>query len=717
MNNNEIDFQKFIEYVHTHFKDEIDLNSVKEILYLEDGYNKDNPESLGRHLVLNRLIFSGKKNDTEFIYDQPLYTGINIWIADNFKGKSSIFKIIKFALTGIESYKHDIKKWIAEIILEFQIGKDIYTIHIDKSGRDKGSLYTFGIDRFQQLRDNQKLDTIDKEKEFDFRSKKMLEEHMQEFFFDHFDFYVLKYTQNRSSKEDFGLSTANLSWSTYFKSIYLESSNYEYLFFENEKFGAQGRKIFEMILGLPLTYPINMLTIQSDRVSEEIGKLKLADTTNNETVKSERDKVSKEYSDVTEKLQKIRKEGKLDFDENPLIEEYNQIQERVNENRKKRRSANEAYQSVRDNIEPLEIEIKNLEIDRKKVAEEISRLVKQELNIELYKEAGSFFSNLDIKVCPHCEIEVTKERKEKELNTHECSLCGETSNEQKIETEELQAKLNKLKEEREGHQKRLQQLRKSIESVTKRIQELRITIPLLYNELIAVPSTEADLKRLKEIEAEIEMINKERKDQQDLIKQEKDLLKEEAVLKYRLEEIEKEKTSENSNRIQELNLHKSILNYALEGLEKRRIQLNKNILTKLETLIQNEIHAFGIHNISNLKITNKYELEFTQNDEIEGFSDLTEGEKLRVKLAFYLSLIQLDIEHNLGRHPRFLIFDSPGSEEMIEEHLRGLSDILKKVNERFEDELQIFVGSALREFSQITSTKKAVIKGKDEFIF
>ncbi len=141
------------------------------------------------------------------------------------------------------------------------------------------------------------------------------------------------------------------------------------------------------------------------------------------------------------------------------------------------------------------------------------------------------------------------------------------------------------------------------------------------------------------------------------------------------------------------------------------------MISKLENLILKEIHAFGIHSITTLQINNKYDLVFTQNGELEGFNDLTEGEKLRVKLAFYLSLIQLDIEHNLGRHPRFLIFDSPGSEEMIEKHLHGLSDILKNVNARFGEELQIFIGSALREFSQITSPEKALIKGEDEFIF
>ena len=54
---------------------------------------------------------------------------------------------------------------------------------------------------------------------------------------------------------------------------------------------------------------------------------------------------------------------------------------------------------------------------------------------------------------------------------------------------------------------------------------------------------------------------------------------------------------------------------------------------------------------------------------------------------------------------------------MIQEHLQGLSDIFKSVNERFKDKLQIFVGSALREFIQITEPEKATIKSKDDFVF
>ena len=136
---------------------------------------------------------------------------------------------------------------------------------------------------------------------------------------------------------------------------------------------------------------------------------------------------------------------------------------------------------------------------------------------------------------------VTEERKENERHNRESSLCGETSTQQKVEEEELQAKLAKVKEEKEGHQQKLEQLQGSIEQQKKRVQELQTSVVSLYSKVVAVPSTEADTKRLKEIEARIEAINTERKKQQKLIDQEQDLIKEEAVLKFRLDEIEKEK--------------------------------------------------------------------------------------------------------------------------------------------------------------------------------
>lgn len=714
----EINYKEFIKYVHQNFVEDISSEEVEDLLHLEESYNKDSPASLGKSLLLNRLIFSGTKKSGDAInFDQILHKGINIWIADNHKGKSTIFKIIKFALTGNDTIKKDIKLWINEILLEFTVGKVIYTCHIDRTGRDKGALYSFSIDQYNSFKANQKLDTLQKDIEFVFSSKQDFEDKLQKFFFEQFSFYNLKYTQKSGGKDSFDLTTSSLSWSTYFKSIYLESSNYEYLFFDTEKFGAQGKKIFEMILGLPLTYPINMLNVQRDRVSEKIGQIKLVDKSKIDTTRSTKERLEKRYQEVLRELELTKKNTEINFDERPLIEEYTKIQDRVNQIRIMQRTVTDSYQSEKAKLIPVEEEIRNLESDKHKIDAEIIKLKKQELNLELYKQSKSFFSNLDIKTCPHCELQVSDAKKENERDHHICSLCGEESTEQKVDESEILQKVNQIKQEIIGHNDRLENISNTISNEETIIKKLKKSIADYYGKMISIPSIDSDNKRLREIENEIALINKERENYKNPIEKKDQLMKEEAVLNFQLEEIKKVELNAVSEELVILNLKKTILDYALSALERKRIILNKDILGKLEQLILNEVNAFGLKSITQIEISDRYELIFTQNDVPIGFNDLTEGEKLRVKLAFYLSLIQLDIEHSLGRHPRFLIFDSPGSEEMVPKHLQGLSDIFKNINDRFKDQLQIFVGSALREFSQITDKDRTFIKNEDEFVF
>ena len=65
------------------------LKEVEKLLSLEEDYNKDSPTSLGKSLILNRLIFNGQKiNGDKIAFDKPFAKGLNTWIADNGKGKS-----------------------------------------------------------------------------------------------------------------------------------------------------------------------------------------------------------------------------------------------------------------------------------------------------------------------------------------------------------------------------------------------------------------------------------------------------------------------------------------------------------------------------------------------------------------------------------------------------------------------------------------------------
>ncbi|MBO9585255.1 MAG: hypothetical protein J7574_13920 [Flavobacterium sp.] len=718
MSSTDINYRDFVAYVHKQFEDKLSVQEIEDILFLEESYNKDSPASVGKALRLNRLVFSGIRNSGAALnFDQHFHNGINIWIADNQKGKSTVFKIIKFALTGKDSIKKDIKPWIEEILLEFTVGKVTYTCHIDRTGRDRGNLYRFSIDQYKSYKSGFKLDTLEKQVEFSFRSAIELEEKLQSFFFEQFSYYVLKFTQKNSAKDSVDLNTSSLSWSTYFKSIYLESSNYKHLFFEQEGIGLQGKKIFEMVLGLPLTYPINMLKVQQDLVNVSLGQLKLVSGTKADSAKSLKAGLEKRYKEVTAELQTGTQNAAIIFQERPLMEEYAAVQQRVARVRKEHRELTESYQAEKSRQNRIEDESDNLKSDRKKVDAEIVRLHRQLLNMELYIQSQSFFTNLDIKSCPHCEITVSESKKEKEKENHICSLCGEEPKDQKIEQAEITQKSAQIQQEITTHQQRLEKIIKSLDEKKVLIGEAKKNVENYNEKISSLPSVEADNKRMNEIEEQIGQIGREREKNKEQLEKKEQLIKEQAVLDFQLEEIRRAESSPVSEEFESLNLKRAVLEFALSSLEKKRNKLNQDILEKLETLILKEVNAFGLKSITRVSINEKYELIYTQNEVQIGFNDLSEGEKLRAKLAFYLSLIQLDIEHSLGRHPRFLIFDSPGSEEMVPQHLKGLAEIFKNVNDRFENELQIFVGSALREFSEITDEKRTFKKNADEFVF
>ena len=97
MSSTDINYRDFVAFVHKQFEDKLSVQEIEDILFLEESYNKDSPASVGKALRLNRLVFSGIRNSGAVLnFDHLFHSGINIWIADNQKGKSTVFKIIKF---------------------------------------------------------------------------------------------------------------------------------------------------------------------------------------------------------------------------------------------------------------------------------------------------------------------------------------------------------------------------------------------------------------------------------------------------------------------------------------------------------------------------------------------------------------------------------------------------------------------------------------------
>lgn len=100
---------------------------------------------------------------------------------------------------------------------------------------------------------------------------------------------------------------------------------------------------------------------------------------------------------------------------------------------------------------------------------------------------------------------------------------------------------------------------------------------------------------------------------------------------------------------------------------------------------------FGAGNITSISLKGNGNMDVFKGGARSGYSGLTNGEKLRVKLATAIALIKLGHDQGVGRHPGLLFVDSPAAEEVPEADLRIMLEAMTAVAE--DTDLQIFVAT------------------------
>lgn len=698
------DFNSFVQEQSEQFKDKLTFDEVKNLLYIgEEAYTKDSPNSTGKTLVLDYLAFKGKKDDGSIInYSEKFNKGLTIWITkdSNLKGKSSIFKIIKFALTGDNSIKDDVNKWIEEIFLCFTIGVHQYTIHLFNKKGLVGKLYNLKLNSWEQLESVQKAPVFETHTKDDFKNE------IQDFFFKQFAYYSLKWTQSSPRKDNLDLVESSASWKTYFKSIYLESKDYGVLFLSGS-LHHQGQKIFQTLMGLELTYAINQLTIKKDKLLNEKAKEKIQTQNTQDNNLKKKESINTELSaiylqiealnvvpmpDNNNELLTIDKQYKL------LISQYEQLTKVEDEYRKLKKTK----ESTEERLEAKKKTYNSIE-------NRIDSIKKNILNLNQHIEIGIMLSDLEVKNCPSCHHFVDEAKKNANLNAHKCPLCNdniEDSDEEDTESyelkiKELQIELNQaeqqkitVKNEVDVIKNQLQELRASLAEKEKILQTTDIDALLLQ-----IQSTQS---KKNKILAQNPIDNRQREE----------LIAKKAVLEYQLKEIETSSTqaSASSNEVSI-----KLLEKAIETLVNKRYEIGISTIERLQELMLKEVHSFGITSIKAINITEKFDVKYTQGGEEISFEKISEGEQLRAKLAFYLSLIQLDIEYDMGKHTRFLMIDSPGREEAGKKYMEGLIYVLKDIEKRYQDKLQILIATADSRFEN--ELKNQFVYPEETYIF
>lgn len=658
-------YQKFLGDVGKELNNEYTEDFVKCVLELPESYDKDNYESIGKRLIIKRLKFTGNKENREPIdFDRCFDSGVNVIIAENSMGKSSIFKIIKFLLTGDKSpIKKDVYQWLDQLYLEFEIGNVAFSAYINLSNpRIKGGLYKICLEELLTHHKNEEL--LDEFLAvFQVNSEEGYQKQIEEFFFDQFKYYNLYWMSSNKSKID--LVKNQTSWKTYYKSIYLESKDYDVLFLSTD-FGAQGRKILEMILGLKFTYPINSLNIKKENFKNEIKKQtyfdSLDDNNNNEQ------HIVSRIDEINLKIDTLKNVRKESFSKSSEIGNYHAC-------------SMELYR-ISENLTKLMNE-------KTEIEKETVKLEKYILNLEEDLEFGLYFSNLSIKKCPRCESHIKDKRRQIEELNHKCMVCD--------------SDMDSISEsDKEDYELKISELKRSLSLLTDNLMQVKALIEHTEGKKASL---------LEEVSGYENKIQKKELSDEAYIDSLQSLIEARVELEVTLDR----KNLGESGEDPEIKIR--IIDKAIELLTQLRFESNKAILTKFSTLIKEQLQTFGVSNIENVYFNDHLEPVFVQNHQRNKFFELNEGEQLRVKLSFYISLILLDIEFKVGRHSRFVIIDSPGKEEVISKDLIALASTIRSINNEHSNNLQIFIGSALSELSEATSFDKLIIKKNQEPIF
>ncbi len=702
------DFDKFTKKMQSKFSN-LSKEEIDELLNLDEDYNVDNPVSTGKRLILHNIRIIGEKNidkdSIPFDFSMSLQSGVNMLIASNLKGKSSVFKTIKYALTGRDKLKPDIKKWIHLIFLNFSINEKKYTAFVDLSRRFMfGKLFNGFLNSEEEISEEELKGS--NKKIFDVTGESSYQSEMNTFFFKQFTYYSLKWTQKSSKKDSDSLLEANASWITYFKSIFLESKD------SGSIYGAQGRKIFQMLLGLQLTYPINRLTIKKDKLTYQKAKEKSLVETKRNKIKDDKNKLNKRLEEINAELEKLKPKTTNKVDLSSTYKEYNELLNLIkNENSKIQKNQKDKHDKSKEVDRIINKQnFNDSEISR--LSKELEKATKKVNNFKEYLDIGHLFSNLDIKHCPSCNHSISESQKKVSLKEHKCTLCGDSVEEDtsSIDTDIFKDKIDNL-------EKIIKNTKFEITKLKKEKEELKIAYGKSYNELTAINQNEFDFKntsflsdKLHELEKKInstkENVNIDTSDIKDK------LISEKAVINYKLENLKDNIIDEKSNSIDE---KIKFLTQAIDELSKERLMLGNSVIVRLSKLMKEEINALGLVSVTDVLITDNFDIKYKQNDEFITFDNITEGEQLRTKIAFYLSLIQLDIEFNFGRHTRLLIIDSPTKEEGDETYVEGFSQLMKSIEERFSQKLQILIGTAERDLTGIVQNEKLIPKG--EYVF
>lgn len=643
-----------------------DIETVIEKLDLSDYLSV----SKAPQLQIKKLRFTGIKsmhNHKELIpinYEQTFTLGVNIVLIEaNEVGKSSIWKTIKFALTGDNSdYDADVRSWITNIWLVFALNGQSYTVIMSQENEILRTILVPNEEN-RSLEDTVSNTSV----VFDAIGIENVKQELQHFFFNRLGLTQLSWTQKLPTDAG-NVAERHASWLTYFQALLIPDGGDRYLLCDPQHaYGNQAGLILSAFLGLSFAEPLNKLGIESSRIKKDLKyQEKLSEEERHQAeskiaVLEEQQKSIRNRLVAIEEIQNARRKSFENSDQNRQILKLQSI-----------------FQEKRLVLEALDHEVQKLGIQIQHDRGNERRL-RESIALQLH------FTGIAVTLCPNCDTEIDQDAVINENEHHICRLCGKpalTASEEELalmksKADEYENRCKMLIHDREAIWRRITQVRQELETLTDDIENTKKAAATGIS--FTFPTSEEEKER-----------------EQLLIT----MGKVQSELTVLRERIARERPE-----IKNLNFHQQIVDKTREVLRIEADHRNKVKLDRLGELTQAIAKHIGVESITNLSCSTYGVVKLKKHNQPVYFNAIkNEGERLRIKLAFFLAMMRLSREEQGGRHPGFLIIDQPGSNEMVTTDFNALAQVFKQIHQDFGSEIQILCFTARPEFRDATDT-------------
>ncbi|WP_421762158.1 ATP-binding protein [Devosia sp.] len=554
----------------------------------------------------------------------------------NLRGKSSILNLLYAALRGEfpGRVKSDVWKWLDAVEVTFTIDGVLHRTELSKpAGEENPARSTARISRSE---DGDGWVTL-----YEGEGGEGLKSEMDRLMMEELDFPII-YAHNKNT------GGHQHGWPAISSSLFMSSSSEAKSLFGDIYLDALPLRLLQLFIGLPWVSTYSAALTASKQLEQ--GRVTSSGKTGVDAALTQR------LENIETKLKAARSATSQPERRSGLRSQLDQLDDQI--------------MAARKDLGDARSSLAQAETSMKMVSENFDEVRRRIKRLEDEQSAGYSFRKLSPSCCPACEASFKTTPVALEVvDANSCALCKNEL--PPASDDEDDERINAAKEEAEALETSLKVARALFKAAEKAAGERARTLKALLDSVAAVQSELS--VRIPDPEVEVVQLEAQAAQLKDLISSLGQDDVEDAVSS---EEVE-------------------ILRAATDVSKILMTAKQADILTELTDSVMAMARKFGMSNVTSMHLDNGGKLKVHQGGADDYFSNLTMGERLRIKIAVSLAAVEVAKRRGHGRHPGLLVIDSPASEEVVDTDFEQMLDSVSSVVSEMAD-VQVIIGTTAR---------------------